>query len=575
MPTLNQLLIAEATEYEFKSTVEANKPRSWLKTVSAFANGVGGSIYFGVADDGAILGLQSPQDAAEKVSELIKARIDPTVTVILEPLQVDGKDLLRMRVPGGANTPYYYTGDGNKIAYYRIGNESAPAPASILNELLLKGLHQTFDALETTYRFSDYSYTLFEATYKQKTNNTVEKPKDYYSFGMLSGNDALTFVGALFADQCPVYQSRIFCTRWNGSKKGGLYVDALDNDEFQSNAISLLTDALKFIRHNSSVKWKKTGVGRIEMPDYPPEAAHEALVNALVHRDYMIKGSEIHVDMYDDRLEIVSPGGMPDGKRIQELNIDDIPSIRRNPVICDIFSRLKLMERRGSGLRKIIDEYPADASPEFRSTEQTFIATLPNLNYGKTSTPVGDDVGDDIGDDVGAENGVDDGVESKIDRILNAISGEPGATQKRLAETTGLSARTVSRGIKELRDTGTIRRVGSNRVGFWEITFIATLSNLNYGKISTPVGDDVGDDIGDDVGDDVGAENGVDGSVESKTDKILNAISGEPGATQKRLAETTGLSARTVSRGIKELRDAGRIRRVGSNRAGFWEIVKL
>jgi predicted HTH transcriptional regulator len=464
MPTLNQFLIAEATEYDFKSTVETNKPRSWLKTVSAFANGVGGSIYFGVSDDGKILGLLNPREDAEKVSELIKARIEPAVTVFLDTLQIDGKDLLRIRVRGGESTPYYYTGDGNKVAYYRIGNESSPTPAQILNELLLKGLHQTFDSLETKYRFSDYSYTLFEATYKQKTHNAVEKPKDYYSFGMLSEDDALTFVGALFADQCPVYQSRVFCTRWNGLKKGGLYVDAFDNDEFQSNAISLLTDALKFIRHNSSVKWKKTGSGRIEMPDYPSEATHETLVNALVHRDYMIKGSEIHVDMYDDRLEVVSPGGMPDGKRIQDLNLDDIPSIRRNPVICDIFSRLKLMERRGSGLRKIIDAYPVDVLPSFRSTEQSFIVTLPNLNYGKISMPFGDDVGVDC-----VENGDDIGLETKINKILNAISAEPRTTQKRLAELTGVSTRTVSREIKELRDAGILRRVGSDRAGRWEI----------------------------------------------------------------------------------------------------------
>ncbi|MDR2295458.1 MAG: putative DNA binding domain-containing protein, partial [Clostridiales Family XIII bacterium] len=325
MPTLNRLLLAEATEYEFKSAAEFNKPRSWLKTVSAFANGVGGSLYFGVSNDGVAVGLDKPQQAAEKVSELVKTRIEPALkNIVLEPLHADGKNILRVQISGGANTPYYYTGDGNKTAYYRIGNESVPAPAAVLNELLLKGLHRTFDALETKYRFSDYSYTLFEATYKQKTNLAIDKPKDYHSFGMLTGDDTLAFVGALFADQCPVYQSQVFCTRWNGLKKGGLYVDALDSDEFRNNAISLLTDSLKFVRHNSSVKWRKTGAGRIEMPDYPPEAVHEALVNALVHRDYMIRGSEIHVDMYDDRLEIVSPGGMPDGKRIQDLNIDDI-----------------------------------------------------------------------------------------------------------------------------------------------------------------------------------------------------------------------------------------------------------
>ena len=458
MPTLNQLLIAEATEYEFKSVVESNKPRSWLKTVSAFANGVGGSLYFGVSDNGVAIGLENPQQAAEQVSELIKARIEPAIkNVVLEPFRADGKDILRVQISGGANTPYYYTGDGNKVAYYRIGNESTPAPSAILNELLLKGLHQTFDALDTKFRFSDYSYTLFEATYKQKTGSAVDKPRDYLSFGMLTGDDTLTFVGSLFADQCPVYQSRIFGTRWNGLKKGGLYVDALDNDEFQSDAISLLTDALKFVRHNSSVKWKKTGTGRIEMPDYPSEAVHEALVNALVHRDYMIQGSEIHIDMYDDRLEIVSPGGMPDGKRIQDLNIDDIPSIRRNPVICDIFSRLKLMERRGSGLRKIIDEYPKEAVPIFRSTEQSFVVTLKNLNYGRFSMPSG------------IENGTDNGIEKNTEKILNAILTDPKITQKQMTVETGLSLRTIGRELKNLRDTGVIRRVGSDRSGYWEI----------------------------------------------------------------------------------------------------------
>jgi len=175
----------------------------------------------------------------------------------------------------------------------------------------------------------------------------------------------------------------------------------------------------------------------------------------------MIQGSEIHVDMYDDRLEIVSPGGMPDGKRIQDLNIDDIPSIRRNPLICDVFSRLKLMERRGSGLRKIIDEYPEEITPFFRSTEQSFVVTLKNLNYSKVSTPIGDDVGVENGDDVGVEN--------NTNKILNAIFEEPKATQKRLAEVTGLSMRTISREVKELRDAGIIQRVGSDRSGFWKI----------------------------------------------------------------------------------------------------------
>ena len=455
MKTLNQFLLAEATEYEFKSSVETNKPRSWLKTVSAFANGVGGSIYFGVSDEGVAIGLENVQKSVKHISELIKVRIDPAINANVEPLHADDKDIVRVQISGGKDTPYYYTGNGSKIAYYRIGSESAPASTSILTELILKGRNQTFDALETKYRFSEYSYTLFEATYRHKTNRTIEKPKDYHSFGMLSDGDILTFVGALFADQCPIYQSRIFCTRWNGLKKGGIYIDALDNNEFQSDVVSLLTDSMKFIRHNSSVKWKKTGVGRVEMPNYPQEAVHEALVNAIVHRNYTIQGSEIHVDMYDDRLEIVSPGGMPDGKRIQDLNIYDIPSIRRNPIICDIFSRLKLMERRGSGLQKIIDEYPEEAAPLFRSTEQSFTVTLKNMDYGKVLVSNDTDT-----DTIDTDNRT---------RILNAISERNNISYDELSVLLSLPRATVSRVIKALRDEGKIKRMGSDRLGYWEI----------------------------------------------------------------------------------------------------------
>lgn len=119
-------------------------------------------------------------------------------------------------------------------------------------------------------------------------------------------------------------------------------------------------------------------------------AIQEALVNALIHRDYSEIGSEVHIDMYDDRLEIYSPGGMFDGTFIQEQNPYQISSKRRNPIIADIFSRMNLMERRGSGLKKILDSYQTqekyseDLKPEFRSTQSSFFIILKNLNYNSS-----------------------------------------------------------------------------------------------------------------------------------------------------------------------------------------------
>ena len=99
-------------------------------------------------------------------------------------------------------------------------------------------------------------------------------------------------------------------------------------------------------------RWKKTADSRIEMPDYCERSVFESLVNALIHRDYLILGSEVHIDIYNDRLTIYSPGGMADGTRIQERDLSSISSTRRNPVLADIFGRLGYMERQGSGFKK-------------------------------------------------------------------------------------------------------------------------------------------------------------------------------------------------------------------------------
>ena len=143
--------------------------------------------------------------------------------------------------------------------------------------------------------------------------------------------------------QCPVLQSRIFCTRWNGLDKGSIFEDAIDDKEYSGNLISLLDNGLTFVKNNSKIKWKKTNTGRDDMPDYPERAVFEAIVNALIHRDYMILGSEVHIDMYDDRLEITSPGGMFDGKRIQEIDISFMFLRHVKSFISDVFHRLKIM----------------------------------------------------------------------------------------------------------------------------------------------------------------------------------------------------------------------------------------
>ena len=207
------------------------------------------------------------------------------------------------------------------------------------------------------------------------------------SFGLVNERGNLTNAGALLADESPIRCSRLFCTRWNGLNKSGGAVDALDDAEYSGSVISLIENGEAFIKSNCKMKWRKTANSREEMPEYVERSYHEALVNALAHRDYLVNGSEVHIDIYDDRMEIYSPGGMPDGSIIQDRDPLIVPSTRRNSILADVFNRLGYMERKGSGFGKIISgyefqiNYDESKRPSFRSDRYQFTVVMPNLNY--------------------------------------------------------------------------------------------------------------------------------------------------------------------------------------------------
>lgn len=238
----------------------------------------------------------------------------------------------------------------------------------------------------------------------------------------MSKDGFLTNAVKLLADQHIVYNSRVFCTRWNGLEKVSIFDDALDDKEYEGNLIYLLQSGCEFVRNNSKVRFEKKERYRVDKPDYADRAVTEALVNALIHRDYLIMGSEVHIDMYDDRLEIHSPGGMYQGKLIQDCTLDEIESIRRNSVIADLFHRMKYMERRGSGLKKILDEtaklpgYTDELKPQFRSTSASFFVVLKNVNHiTSASDEVGDGVSGGVSDEVTTNN-------TSIEKLLEFCS---------------------------------------------------------------------------------------------------------------------------------------------------------
>ena len=296
------------------------------------------------------------------------------------PSTSDGKSCLDLSVFSGPHYPYYYVHEQTRECYVRRGDRSEPATTLELNTLILKGMNQTYDALPTPYKIDDISFTLLGATFKQETGESFNFSQEAISLGLITPNGEVTNAGLLLCDQGVLRHSRVVCTHWKGKEKGEIDGDALDDQEFfGTSLIMLLNNAEAFIRNNSKNPWTVQGMRREEKSDYPFRAVREVLVNALIHRDYQNMGAEVHVDMYDDRMEISSPGGMMNGSRIQDLDLRMVPSMRRNEIISDIFGRLHYMDRRGSGIRRIINSYTYYKNKSiFYSNEYFFLVSLPN-----------------------------------------------------------------------------------------------------------------------------------------------------------------------------------------------------
>lgn len=338
----------ESSYIDFKEKVEYNKPRSSQKSVSAFANTKGGIILFGISDDLIPIGLKDVKTDLERVTELINAKIIPLPRYTLKAFQEKGMNFMDLSVSKGNNT--------------------------------------SFDELVSKYKYADVSFTLLNATIKRETGNGLDMEKDLKSLGLVNEEGYVTNAGLLLSDQNYIKCSKIVCTRWKGIIKGNINEDAIDDKEYTGSIISQVENAINFVRNYTKKSWTIIEYKRVEKVEYPIQSIREAIINSVIHRDYLISGSEVHIDIFDDRLEITSPGGMYDGTLVQNLNISNILSVRRNKIISDIFDRLGFMERRGSGITKIMSSYAGyTEKPEFISNTLMFKVIFPNIYNSENS----------------------------------------------------------------------------------------------------------------------------------------------------------------------------------------------
>ncbi|MGN0600945.1 MAG: RNA-binding domain-containing protein [Oscillospiraceae bacterium] len=340
------------------------------KEVIAFANTDGGEIYVGVNDDGIPAPLADTDDTYTRITNCIRDSVAPDVTMFTKYSLNHG--VIKVNVSEGSSKPYYLKSKGLKPSgvYIRQGASSVQASPEQIRQMIKLSDRDSFEEL----RSLDQTLTFKSAAAAFEKHNIPFSEEKYKSLGIVNINDDLfTNLGLIVSDQCShTIKVAVFADEDNTS--------FIDHREFGGSVFSQIESAFEYIMLNNKTKSVFSGIDRIDKTDYPEEAIREALLNAVVHRDYGFSGSII-VNINSKCIDIISIGGLVPG--LAEEDIMNGISQPRNRNLAEMFHRLKYIESYGTGIRKILSLYSdSSVKPTIIVTPNSFRISLPNRNSG-------------------------------------------------------------------------------------------------------------------------------------------------------------------------------------------------
>ncbi len=339
------------------------------KEVIAFANTDGGVIYIGIDDKGNLTGIDNVDETYTRLTNGIRDAIAPDVTMFVRYVLQDNK-VIRIEVGEGSYKPYYLKSKGMKPngIYVRQGASSVQASPDQIRRMIKDSDGDIFEEMRTPTQ--ELSFEEAERTFKRyKVDFSEEK---YIALGLRNiHDDQYTNLAMILSDQCQ-HTTKIAAF---GDEANITFKDA---KEFGGSIFKQLDDSYAYLTLCNRTAATFKGLERVELSDYPEDALREALLNALVHRDYSYSGSII-INVNNSCIEFISIGGLLPG-----LSADDIRngiSQPRNRKLAEIFHRLRLIESYGTGIRKIYALYKDCAvQPRIEVTTNTFKLVLPNMN---------------------------------------------------------------------------------------------------------------------------------------------------------------------------------------------------
>jgi len=359
----------ESERIEYKSQMIEDLYRE----VIAFANSDGGVIYIGIDNQGNLTGIDNVDETYTRITNGIRDAIAPDVTMFVRYVLQDNK-VIQIEVGEGSYKPYYLKSKGMKPTgvYVRQGASSVQASPDQIRKMIKESDGDNFEASRCLEQ--DLTFAAAETAFQRYgVEFSVEK---YRALG-ITQNDIYTNLALLLSDQC-LHTTKIavfkdeFCTEFRDSR------------EFGGSVLKQFEDSVTYLalcnRTASTIK----GVIRTDQKDYPEEAIREALLNALVHRDYGFSGSII-INVNDSKMEFISLGGLLPGLSTEDIRIG--VSQPRNKKLAEVFHRLRLIESYGTGIRRIFKLYEdCSIQPSIEVTTNAFKIVLPNMNVVGTTT---------------------------------------------------------------------------------------------------------------------------------------------------------------------------------------------
>jgi len=475
----------ESKTLEFKESMPT--PQAIAKTACAFANGGGGSVIIGVGDkDKKIIGIDELKisDLEEKISNIVYTMVEPTPAFNTTLYNIEGKLLLKVEIFPGSLKPYHLKNKGElEGTYIRLGSTNRKADLEIIEELRRRRMNIGFDEIEIMEATVDELDRKNIETYLNKREKARDIPQAEPDTDFLhkikaikqhNGTGHPTVAGILLFSNQPdnhIPGAVVKCARFMGNDMD----EFIDQRIITGSIFKQAEETIAFFKKNIKRSAKIEGLYRTEEYEYPEKAIREALVNALCHRDYSRRGADIKFAIFDNRLEITSPGGLPPNVAIEDLGTG--VSELRNKIIGKILNEAGLIEGYGTGILRIRKYFEEKGlvQPEFRDNNGFFKAIFysPKIEEAKI-----------IEREVEIENReaeravettsreVDRAVEKLTENqkmILELIKKDPHISKNEMSNVIGIRTSSIDKNIKTLKDKMHLERIGPAKGGYWKL----------------------------------------------------------------------------------------------------------